>query len=373
MSDAKSLIDEINEELKHDEFMKKCQKHQTLITVGVCSVAVGIFIFQWWRNDVHSKKIATTMNVLKLLLQNSDKDQTAVIDAIIKIAPSILEPYLQILKVGKSAKIKTPTEQDLKILLNLYDDKSVNLIWRHLSLLIYSSYSAESGDKIIAMLEPIATPGLPFWAIANELIATEYVKLKSYEKAILHFKKITDNQFTSEKLKQRIHIMLSYVEKIYIKNGGKITASANKNVEAVVDDKEAVTENLDKDTAKTDAENNNTTSFAGNDTTDTAANDATNSTTKAEQNAKQDTTNGNQNTEKPDQNTEQINNNNDTTTKDEQKLDKTTNSQTDENVNNIDTKTVTKNDNADDEVDEIENEKPEQQVNNLLAMRRKKN
>lgn len=219
-----AIIEEINEELKHDQIAAYIKKHSNVITGMLVAIVMGILMYSAWQ-DRHQRKMEDITNALLVVVQNPNKRDDMMVEKLAENAPAELRPMLIIMKSGKQLFAGEPTNEKLQPLLDLSNRTGVDLVWRDLALLIYASYSASGSDEIVKMLSPLAEKRRPFRFSAMEMIAMSYFNDGKQKEALDYLQKILDDEESPKTMKERVKITISYVKQQIP------VAESSKNVE----------------------------------------------------------------------------------------------------------------------------------------------
>lgn len=205
-----SILDEINEELKHDQQMAFFKKHATPIISGIIAVVVFILAYSSWHARRH-KHMEDITNALITINQSPGVKSNLLLQELIDDAPAELKPILMIIKSGRQLAMGEFSEEVLNPLLELSAKSGVDIIWKDLALLIYASYPMKNSDDLLGMLEPLAAEGRPFRFMALELIGMIKENDGKHVEALEVFDKIVSNDDAPKTQKNRISIVSNYI------------------------------------------------------------------------------------------------------------------------------------------------------------------
>lgn len=209
MSEEQAILDEITEEIKHDQFVQFVRKHQTPISaVVLCSIA-GIVMYTSWNSRL-KKELSENTQALMQIGSDIQKNRM-VLDSMIKNAPSKLVPIVEIVKAGLYLSSSTPPEERAKInemLLDLSRRNGVEQEWKDLAALIYVANS-DSTDykKLISILEPISGDDRPFHLSAKELLGVLHMALGNSKEAASFFDKVISHPNVSHTMADRCKML----------------------------------------------------------------------------------------------------------------------------------------------------------------------
>ena len=209
MSEEQAIIDEITEEIKHDQFVKFVRKYQTPISaIVLCSIA-GIVMYTSWNSRV-KKELYENTQALMQISDSSEKNQI-VLDSMIQNAPAKLVPIIEIIKAGLALSNETKPEQREKInkmLLDLSQKNGVEQEWKDLAILIYVS-NANDPDykKLVGLLEPLTTNNRPFHLSAKELIGILYMAVGEFNKAVEMFSQVISDPNVPQTMASRCQLL----------------------------------------------------------------------------------------------------------------------------------------------------------------------
>ncbi|MDR3180143.1 MAG: hypothetical protein LBT70_04590 [Holosporaceae bacterium] len=217
MSDeVTTILQEINEELKHDRQLAFFKKHMNKILGGIGLVVAFILIYSSWymRKQKHMEEIT---NALISLSHSPAEKNYLLLQELLEEAPAELKPILLIIKSGKQMMMREFSVENLTPLLELSQKSGVDIVWRDLALLIYASYPVDDHENLIKLLEPLTQENRPFSFMALELIGMMKENSGKREEALEIFDKIINHKNAPKTLKNRISIVSNYIRN----SGGK--------------------------------------------------------------------------------------------------------------------------------------------------------
>ena len=212
------ILNEITEELKHDQFVRFVKRYQTPISILVLGSIAGIVMYTSWKNRVSKELEDTTYGLMEVLASGSNKSDI-ILTSMAENAPASIQPMVEIIKAG----IVIRTEKDaqkrravLDDLLKLADANGVDTVWKDLATLVYVSNIVPNKDNIAALekrLHPITDEGRPFRLSAFEVIGCMYMNLGNYSKANFYFDQILKNNAATKAMKDRIGLFKGQLSK----------------------------------------------------------------------------------------------------------------------------------------------------------------
>ena len=217
-AEENSIFDEINEEIKRDEFLKFLKKHQNMVSWVIILVVAGIIGHSaWYSNKKKRLEMATTSLYNEIYSspmksEAGEKKSKAVFENLIQNAPSELVPLISLIKTGREIGTAADTSATAKQLLELSEKRGVDVVWRDLAVLMYVSYKLEPDDKSLERLQKLAEGDRPFRFTAMEKIAMIHANRKESDKAIEILTKIIDNKEAPDTLKKRVAKVINYMK-----------------------------------------------------------------------------------------------------------------------------------------------------------------
>ena len=217
-AEENSIFDEINEEIKRDEFLKFLKKHQNMVSWVIILVVAGIIGHSaWYSNKKKRLEMATTSLYNEtysspMKSEAGEKKSKAVFENLIQNAPSELVPLISLIKTGREIGTAADTSATAKQLLELSEKRGVDVVWRDLAVLMYVSYKLEPDDKSLERLQKLAEGDRPFRFTAMEKIAMIHANRKESDKAIEILTKIIDNKEAPDTLKKRVAKVINYMK-----------------------------------------------------------------------------------------------------------------------------------------------------------------
>lgn len=225
-----SFFQEIEEEVRNDKQMKFLKDNKNTIISVLAVIVVCIIAYSSW----HERKIKNmediTNSLLEIIQTPSDKNG-AVLAKLIEDAPAELKPILTILKSGRELAVGEFADKNLQPLLDLSQRSGVDIVWKDLALMIYTSYPTKPYDELIELLKPLTANNRPFRLSALESMAMIYANESKYEDSVKCLDKILNDRLAPSTMKKRIKMLIEY-----IKAKAGITSEPSESAEAKVDD-----------------------------------------------------------------------------------------------------------------------------------------
>jgi hypothetical protein len=206
-----SIIQEINEELKNDQFLAFLKKNKEVILFTVVAAVVGILAYSSWYNRQNQRREEITNAILEDL-QTPSKSSSLMINELIQDAPDELKPILTIMKNGRNLYEFRETAASAEELVELAKKRTVDIVWKDIATIIFASYKFRPTEDLIQMLEPLTEENRPFRFTALEFIAMNYESLEDHEKAIEYLQKIIDANEAPKSQKKRVAMLLSHIK-----------------------------------------------------------------------------------------------------------------------------------------------------------------
>ncbi len=217
-AEENSIFDEINEEIKRDEFLKFLKKHQNVVSWAIILVVAGIVGHSaWYSNKKKRLEVATTSlynEIYSSPMKNEagEKKSKDVFENLMQNAPADLVPLVSLIKTGREIGTSADTSTTAKQLLELSEKKGVDVVWKDLAVLMYVSYKLESDDKSLERLQKLAGDDRPFRFSAMEKIAMIHANRNETDKAIEILTKIIDSKEAPDTLKKRMAKVINYMK-----------------------------------------------------------------------------------------------------------------------------------------------------------------
>ncbi len=205
-----SIFDEINEELKHDEFLSFLKRNSKPVTIIIGIVVVGIVFYSWWNSQKKQRLELITTNLYQELY-TSGKKSDAAIENLEKNAPAEIVPLISIIKSGRKLVSAIDVQKPADYLLKLSQTNGLDIVWKDLALLIYCSYKLESNEDLLKKLEILSSEGRPFRYSALERTALIYENMGQHDKAIENLSKIIDSAEAPISMKKRMQKIKNYL------------------------------------------------------------------------------------------------------------------------------------------------------------------
>ena len=224
-SEIQSIIDEINEEVKHDQLMSFLNKHRNIVLSVIVAIVAVIFIY----SSLHSRKQKLTEQVTTALVnivQSPHGRSDLMLGKLIETAPAELKPLLSVIKYGQRLQTQSEVTKNAEELLQICNKNGVDQIWKDLAAMIYASYRVKSVAELIKMIEPLNAEDRPFRFSALELLGMLYADEGKFEKTIECLQKIIDNKEAPKTLKSRVSVLIEHLRDKVSSSELKVTENA---------------------------------------------------------------------------------------------------------------------------------------------------
>lgn len=209
MSEEQALLDEITEEVKHDQFVKFVKKHQSTITGVMLGTVACIVMYTSWKSRV-KRDLQNTSQALFQAVTTGEQGRM-VLKTMVENAPAKLVPVIEIILAGSTLSEDTkPEERDRvnKMLLDLSQQNGVPTEWKDLAVLVYAShYNGTDFASIIEKLKPLTESGRPFRLSAKELIGVLYMTIGNKNEAIQMFDQIKSDPEVPQTMAERCEVL----------------------------------------------------------------------------------------------------------------------------------------------------------------------
>lgn len=207
-----SILDEINEELKHDQVMAFFKKHKDAIAVMMAAAVIGIIAYSSWHERKNKKRQEITAAMVEMMRFSGAQQNDKMIATLMENAPSEIKPILNIMLLGDRILYNQQARENARKLLELSQKNGVDIIWRDLAIIIYASHRQNFSSELVKLLEPLCAKDRPFRFTAIEIIASIHNDNGNSQKALELLKKITDAKDAPYSMRQRIEIIINYIK-----------------------------------------------------------------------------------------------------------------------------------------------------------------
>ena len=203
------LIDEVEEELRAERAKRLAQRYGGL-AIGVVLLAIaGIGGWEAWR--WHERREAAKAGESFLAATRDaaaeGADLKAIADRFIAMAPEAPAGYRALARLRAAALLAETgqMEQALAVYDALSRDGNADPLYRDLATVLWGLRSLDSGDagQIQARMAPLAVPGAPWRASAQEVQALAAIKAGNTEQARTTLQAITSDAATPQGLRDR--------------------------------------------------------------------------------------------------------------------------------------------------------------------------
>ena len=200
------LIDEVNDELKYEQYVKLWQKFAPYIGGIVVISALGIGVTKWWEVRTIAKQQETAAAFENVLSQLKEKGNEAVVTKLEELKASAPKGYKALAMIKEAELLK---EKDAAKAIEAYEtiakDSSIDPMFRDLAVLskAYLTFDQAEPAAMIEMLKPLTSLQGTWRFGALELLALAYVKAGDKIQADYNFKLITDDPVAPQGTKER--------------------------------------------------------------------------------------------------------------------------------------------------------------------------
>ena len=222
-----SIFKEIEEELKEDATYAFLKKHAKAIGAGLAVVAMCILAYASWHSRRNQRMESITTALVNILRTPALNKHDMELEGMSQDAPAELKPILSIMKHGRKLSNAQETFKHAEELLAFAQKAGVDLVWRDLAMIIYTSYKLDSSEKLIASLMQLTAEDRPFRLSAIEMIASIYEEEGNIERACEYLKQIVDDVSAPDTMKARISRQLNYLKNVKIENKSEKNKSEN--------------------------------------------------------------------------------------------------------------------------------------------------
>lgn len=209
MSEEQALLDEITEEVKHDQFVKFVKKHQSTITGIMLGTVACIVMYTSWKSRVKRDLQQTSQALFQAA--TSGEQGRLVLKTMVEKAPAKLVPVIEIILAGSTLSEDTPAEEKDKVnkmLLDLSQQNGVPTEWKDLAIMVYAShYSGTDLASVIEKLKPLTENGRPFRLSAKELIGVLYMTLGNKDEALKMLDQVKSDPETPQTMAERCEVL----------------------------------------------------------------------------------------------------------------------------------------------------------------------
>jgi hypothetical protein len=203
------LIDEVDEEMRADRARKLAQRYGGLVTGVVLLAIAGVGGWEAWRwherreaGKAAESFLATTRDAAA-----EGADLRAMADRFTAMAPDAPAGYRALARLRAAALLAETgqTEQALAAYDALSRATDMDPLYRDLATLMWGLRALDSGDaaQIQARMAPLAAPGAPWRASAQEVQALAALKAGNTEQARTALQAITSDAATPQGLRDR--------------------------------------------------------------------------------------------------------------------------------------------------------------------------
>ena len=213
-NEDQAILDEITEELKHDQFVKFVKRNQNTITAVILCGIAGIVMYTSWQSRVKKELEDTTFSLMEVMISNNNKADI-ILGSIEENAPASIKPIINIIKAGMTVRLEQDAEKRkaaLSGLLSVVEKNGVDIIWKDLAALVYvtnAKMMLVDAKELIKMLEPIVALGRPLRLSALECLGALYLETGDILKAKSCFNEIQKDKNATENMKKRVRLYLS--------------------------------------------------------------------------------------------------------------------------------------------------------------------
>lgn len=217
-NEDQAILDEITEELKHDQFVKFVKRNQNTITAIILGSIAGIVMYTSWQNRVKKELEDTTFNLMEIMNSNNNKADI-ILGSMEENSPASVKPIISIIKAGMSVRLEqdiNKRKEALTGLLSILDKNGVDIIWKDLASLVYVTNAKMmqfDSKELIKRIEPLTEIGRPLRLSALECLGALYLESGERLKAKSCFNEIQNDKHATENMKKRVRLYISSLSK----------------------------------------------------------------------------------------------------------------------------------------------------------------
>lgn len=203
------LIDEVDEELRAERARKLAQRYGGLVTGVVLLALAGVGGWEAWRwhERREAGKAAESFLATARDAAAQGADLKAMADRFTAMAPGAPAGYRALARLRAAALLAETgqTEQALAAYDALSRDADTDPLYRDLAAVMWGLHALDTGDaaEIQARMAPLAAPGAPWRASAQEVQALAALKAGNTEQARTALQAITTDAATPQGLRDR--------------------------------------------------------------------------------------------------------------------------------------------------------------------------
>lgn len=210
--DAELLIREVNEELRHDQFLVMWRKYGSLAAAAAVAIILGVAGWQIWQAQQDKSRLASSdrfVAALAMLDQGKRDDALKNLDDLAKNGTS----GYQVLSRFEKAEVLV-VDNDITGAIALYNsiaaDSSVDPIYRNMATLKSAYLGLDTKDPAltISQVSELTAEASPWRHSAREITALAAIRQGDTEKARVLLKTVSDDPSAPQGLRARASELL---------------------------------------------------------------------------------------------------------------------------------------------------------------------
>lgn len=210
------IFEEVNEEVRKDQFSEVWQKYGKLIVAGATlalALSIGYVLWDNYQVKQQAESSAQFQQALQLIDAKKDTEANQVLAALVENGTA----GYAVLARFRGAGIKAQAGENAAAA-EIYDalaaDSGIDTLYRDLARLFSVMQRIDDGDPaaLEAELQPLLAPKGAWRYSARELAAIVALRQRNAEAAKTHFKALVDDAATPSGLRRRASEMLRAID-----------------------------------------------------------------------------------------------------------------------------------------------------------------
>lgn len=218
------LLDELKEDLKHEQAYKAWQKYGKFALVGVGCIIVAIILSVWFQTNKKADREHQGDNFFKIGANEMDSQQNMLAAHLNEIiAQKDIYYDAALFRQASVLRSQGNVEGELEAYRQIFTNKNIEQMHRDLAEILYLSQAkdADPEGQLSRLIELSSKSTI--MPVAKRVLATKYLDQGQYEKAYVLYKKLSNDVTSPEFIRVRSGEMSNALEKYY---GDKITAAS---------------------------------------------------------------------------------------------------------------------------------------------------
>jgi hypothetical protein len=210
------LLDELKEDLKHEQAYKAWQKYGKFALIGVVCIITAIIISVWFQTNQKVEREHQGDNFFQIGVNDRDSQKNMLAAHLSEIiAQKGIYYDAALFRQAAVLRSQGNVKDELEAYRQIFTNNNVEQIHRDLAEILYLSQvnDAEQTGQLARLAELSRASTL--MPVAKRVLAAKYLEQEQYDKAYVLYKKLTNDVTSPEFIRVRSGEISNALEKYY--------------------------------------------------------------------------------------------------------------------------------------------------------------